>query len=128
MRLVDSRIRAAVKAFALIGGAVAVLVTAHVLSDAPAINALVTSSPWGPFLYVALKAVLYVAAPLSSLPLQIAAGAAFGLWPASCYTLIGSTIGGAGNFWIARRLGRPALTVVAGSRMLARIDALEGRV
>ncbi len=82
----------------------------------------------------ALASVIYVAAviaavvvpPLPSIPLDVAAGLAFGVWCGSLLTLAGDLIGAGIAFSIARRLGRPWLErrgVVARASSLADLAA-----
>lgn len=85
------------------------------------------SAPWGPVFYVLIKALFYIAAPLSSLPLQVAAGTIFGLWQAALYTLLGSMIGGSINFAISRLLGRPVIGKIRSGRIVSRLDDLAVR-
>lgn len=85
------------------------------------------SAPWGPVFYVLIKALFYIAAPLSSLPLQVAAGTIFGLWQAALYTLLGSMIGGSINFALSRLLGRPVISKMRGGRIVSRLDDLAAR-
>jgi uncharacterized membrane protein YdjX (TVP38/TMEM64 family) len=80
-----------------------------------------------PLAYIALRAATYVAAPLSSGPVQFTSGILFGLWQGTLYSIIGEVIGGSINFWIARLLGRPAVRRLAGTEGLARIDDFYNR-
>lgn len=68
------------------------------------------AGPWAPLLYIIIKAVTYVFAPLTSGPIQVVSGTLFGnIWLGVLYTLIGEVIGGSISFWIARRFGRPVV-------------------
>lgn len=87
-------------------------------------DAITQAGPWAPIIYITLKALIYVAAPLSSLPIQISSGALFGLWRGTIYTLIGAIIGGSINFWIARLLGRSVVTWIIGKNGILRVDTL----
>lgn len=81
------------------------------------------AGPLGPLVYIAVKAVTYMLAPLTSGPIQVVAGPAFGnLWLAVLYTLIGEVIGGSASFWIARRFGRPMVVRVVGVRAMVQIE------
>jgi uncharacterized membrane protein YdjX (TVP38/TMEM64 family) len=77
---------------------------------------------WAPVVYILLKALTFVAAPLSGTSLKLAAGAIFGVGAGFWYTLAGNVLGGCINFGIARWLGRPAVRRLAGAQALARID------
>ncbi|NWF68871.1 MAG: TVP38/TMEM64 family protein [Chloroflexi bacterium] len=81
-----------------------------------------------PLLYIAVRALTFVAAPLNSGPLQFAAGILFGFVPGTLLSLIGEIIGGSLNFWIARKLGRPVVQRLAGADGMQRIDRFYHRV
>ena len=59
-----------------------------------------------PLVYMALMACAVVISPLPSLPLNIAAGAFFGVWLGTLYSLLGALIGAGVAFGLARYLGR----------------------
>jgi len=80
------------------------------------------SGPLAPILYILLKAATYVFAPLSSGPIQLSSGLLFGLIPGVVYTLVGEVIGGSISFWIARKLGRPAVRRFVGKEGIGRVD------
>jgi uncharacterized membrane protein YdjX (TVP38/TMEM64 family) len=83
-----------------------------------------------PLLYIGLKAVTYVFAPLTSGPIQVLAGTLFdSLWLGILYTLIGEVIGGSINFWIARRWGRRVVLYLVGKDGIAEIESFyKGRL
>lgn len=91
-------------------------------------DAVEQAGPWAPVVYVLLKATTFVAAPLSGTSLKLASGALFGVWEGFWYTLIGGVLGGSLNFWIARKLGRPAVRRLAGPAALQRIDRQTARL
>lgn len=82
---------------------------------------------WGPVLYVAALTAAVVISPIPSVPLDIAAGLAFGLGWGTLYTLLGAELGAMIAFGIARRLGRPWLARRLPAPTMARIDALTAR-
>lgn len=61
---------------------------------------------WAPLVYMALMACAVVISPIPSLPLNIAAGAFFGVWLGTFYSLLGALIGASVAFGLARYLGR----------------------
>ncbi len=61
---------------------------------------------WAPLVYMALMACAVVISPLPSLPLDIAAGAFFGVWLGTLYSLVGALVGASMAFGLARYLGR----------------------
>lgn len=64
----------------------------------------------GPLLFMLLMAAAVVVSPIPSLPLDLAAGAAFGVPLGTTYAVIGADIGAIVSFLIGRYLGRAALT------------------
>lgn len=80
------------------------------------------AGPFGPLLYILIKAATYVFAPLSSGPIQLFSGALFGVIPGTLYTVIGEVAGGTVSFLIARHLGRPVVRRLTGDAGLRRID------
>jgi uncharacterized membrane protein YdjX (TVP38/TMEM64 family) len=83
---------------------------------------VVEAGSWAPVVYIVLKASTFVLAPLSGTPLKVAAGALFGIWDGTVYTLLGDVIGGSTNFWIARLLGRRVVTRFVGRSGITRVD------
>lgn len=82
------------------------------------------AGPFAPLLYMAIKALTYIFAPLTSGPIQVVAGTLFdSLWLGVLYTLIGEVIGGSISFWIARRFGRPAVERFVGQSNMQRVDS-----
>jgi uncharacterized membrane protein YdjX (TVP38/TMEM64 family) len=81
-------------------------------------------SPLGPLTYILIKTLGYVIAPFSLGPIQVAAGAIFGLWPATLYAWIGNMLGGFFSFWLSRRFGTTVVRRFAGEKALRRIDGL----
>lgn len=83
---------------------------------------IVEAGPVAPLVYILVRASTFIAAPLSSGPIQFAAGILFGLWPGTVYSLLGELIGGSANFWIARLLGRPVVARLVGQGGMARVE------
>ena len=67
------------------------------------------AGPFGPILFMLLMATAVVISPIPSLPLDLAAGATFGVTLGTLYALIGAEIGAILSFVIGRSLGREAL-------------------
>lgn len=86
------------------------------------------AGPWAPVMFILLKTLSYVIAPLSGAPLKIAAGALFGFWPAFLYVSLGDTLGGTLNYWVARGLGRPAIAKLTGPKSLNEVEVLRKSV
>ena len=87
------------------------------------------AGPLAPLIYIGIKAVTYIFAPLTSGPIQVVAGKLFdSIWLGVLYTLIGEVLGGSISFWIARRWGRPVVLRLVGKDGIAQIESFyEGR-
>jgi uncharacterized membrane protein YdjX (TVP38/TMEM64 family) len=70
------------------------------------------TGPWGPLLLIGSMVCAVIIPPIPSLPLNLAAGAAFGPFYGTLYALIGAEIGAIACFLAARALGRKALSRV----------------
>ena len=70
------------------------------------------AGPWAPLLLIGSMVCAVVIPPIPSLPLDLAAGAAFGLFYGALYAVIGAEIGAIACFLVARALGREALSRV----------------
>lgn len=68
------------------------------------------AGPFGPILFIVLMATAVVISPIPSLPLDLAAGATFGVTLGTAYAVIGAEIGAVLSFLIGRSLGRATLT------------------
>ncbi len=86
------------------------------------------AGPFAPLVYIAIKIVTYVVAPLSSGPIQIFAGVLFGLIPGTIYTLVAEVIGGSINFWLARRYGRPVVRRLVGDNDMPRVEQFVSQI
>lgn len=70
------------------------------------------AGPLAPLLLIGSMATAVVIPPIPSLPLDLAAGAAFGPFYGALYAVIGAEIGAIACFLVARALGRDALSRV----------------
>lgn len=68
------------------------------------------AGPFGPILFMALMAAAVVISPIPSLPLDLAAGATFGVALGAVYAVIGAELGAIASFLIGRALGQDVLT------------------
>ncbi len=91
-------------------------------------GAVEQAGPLAPLLYIVVRAAMFIAAPITSGPIQILAGTLFGFAPGTLFVLIAEVIGGSANFWIARKLGRPVVSKLAGKNGMERIDKLYHQV
>jgi uncharacterized membrane protein YdjX (TVP38/TMEM64 family) len=88
------------------------------LSPATLAQWLNDAGPWAPLLLIGSMTCAVMLPPIPSLPLDLAAGAAFGPFYGALYAVIGAEIGSIICFLIARALGRETV-----SRLL-KTDAL----
>jgi len=77
---------------------------------------------FGPLIYMALRALTYIVAPLSTGPLLIASATMFGVREAILYSIVGETLGGCVNFLLARRFGRPVVARMVGRDGMPRVE------
>ncbi|HEX3082496.1 MAG TPA: VTT domain-containing protein [Candidatus Saccharimonadia bacterium] len=99
------------------------MVVVQLVGGVEQMRALVNSAGvWAPLVFLGLKAVTYVVAPLSGAPLTLMAGGVFGLQKGFILIVAGEMLGACLNFWIARQLGRPAIRWFGGDRTIRRVD------
>lgn len=91
-------------------------------------DVIASAGPLAPLIYIVIKMLTFVVAPLSAGPLQLSAGILFGLIPGALYTLIAETIGGSINFWLSRRFGRPVVERLVGKDDMPRIDRFVSQI
>jgi uncharacterized membrane protein YdjX (TVP38/TMEM64 family) len=72
---------------------------------------------WGPFATISLMTGAIVLSPIPSMPIALAAGAAFGRLWGTIYILIGAELGAIIAFGIARLLGRDVIKRWLGTRL-----------
>lgn len=78
---------------------------------------------WSPLVYVIIKIITYVIAPLSGAPLLVASGTVFGTIEGTIYSLCGDTIGASLNYWISKSFGRPIMIKFIGTKGIAKVDS-----
>ena len=79
---------------------------------------------FAPLIYIGMKMLTYIVAPLTSGPIQVVAGTLFGSVELGIlYTLIGEVLGGSINFWIARRFGHPVVARFIGTSGMAQVES-----
>ena len=83
---------------------------------------------WGPIVYIAVFALSMLFAPLPTAPMPLIAAAVFGPALGFLYTISATAIGSTACFWIARRLGRPALRRLTSQMAIDKIDELGERL
>lgn len=85
---------------------------------------VIDAGPWAPLLFIALKILTIVAAPVSGSPLYPLVGMLFGFFPGFFYVALGDLIGYTIAFHISRHFGREyVLRLIAKNEtgMLAKI-------
>ena len=84
--------------------------------------------PWGPIAYIAFFAGSMLFAPVPTAPAPIIAATVFGGALGFLYTMIGTAIGSAVCFWLARKLGRPTLRRLMSQAAVDKVDELGERL
>lgn len=82
---------------------------------------VIESGAWAPVIYVFIKIITFVIAPLSGVPVKIVGGTVFGFWNGITYSLIGDAIAGSINFIIARKWGWQVLNMLIGGESVERV-------
>jgi uncharacterized membrane protein YdjX (TVP38/TMEM64 family) len=82
----------------------------------------------GPLVLVAIEAGTVVFTPVPTVPIDIAGGLAFGVFPGTLYVLTGAMIGATIDFYLARRLGRGFVERKLGRRVMESIDSVAIRM
>jgi uncharacterized membrane protein YdjX (TVP38/TMEM64 family) len=87
--------------------------------------AAIAAEPWSPVVFV-LSFCTALCVGLPATPFTLVGGVVFGLWPGALYNWLGTTLGAAMAFLIARYLGRPFIHRLTGER-LQRLDEAVAR-
>ena len=74
------------------------------------------SGVWAPLVFIALKILTIVVAPLSGSPLYPLVGVLFGFWPGILYVAIGDFLGYSLTFGISRMFGRKIVIKMIGGK------------
>jgi uncharacterized membrane protein YdjX (TVP38/TMEM64 family) len=90
----------------------------RLLNPAHLADLLQSLGPWGPLILIVSMATAVVIPPVPSLPLDLAAGAAFGPFFGALYAVVGAAVGAIASFLIGRSLGRDLVF------KLLRVDAV----
>lgn len=75
---------------------------------------------WGPVLYIVAIAIAVVISQIPGVPLTLAAGALWGVLPATLYSIIGSFSGAMIAYFLGRSLGRTVMKMLTGKVMVFR--------
>ena len=78
------------------------------------VNYLENLGPFAPVIFIATMAIAVVISPIPSLPLDFAAGIAFGPFLGTLYAVAGAELGAIGSFLIGRALGREGVSKLLG--------------
>lgn len=85
-------------------------------------NAIKNQGVIGWLIFVFFITVSIVFSPVNALIIMPLALISYGYWLAATLTFIGNVIGGAINFYIARKFGRPVVGKIVGKKLLKRVD------
>ena len=85
-------------------------------------NAIKNQGVTGWLIFVFFITVSIVFSPVNALIIMPLALISYGYWLAATLTFIGNVIGGAINFYIARKLGRPVVGKIIGKKLIKRVD------
>ncbi len=77
---------------------------------------------FAPLIYIGLRALTYIVAPLSTGPLLFTSAVMFGAPEAILFSIAGETLGGCVNFLLARRFGRPVVARLVGRDGMPRVE------
>lgn len=83
---------------------------ANVLNPNHLVEYLQSTGNWAPLIFMAMMAMAVVISPIPSVPLDLAAGIAFGPLLGTTYAVIGAEIGALISFLIGRALGREVVS------------------
>jgi uncharacterized membrane protein YdjX (TVP38/TMEM64 family) len=82
----------------------------------------------GPLVLILIEAGTVVFSPVPTVPIDIAGGLAFGVFPGTLYVLTGAMIGATLDFYLASRLGRGFVERKLGRRVMESIDGVALRM
>ncbi|HCM27080.1 MAG: hypothetical protein A2Z99_11570 [Treponema sp. GWB1_62_6] len=88
------------------------------------VQAVASTGPWGPFVFVLFQALQVVVFFLPGEIAQIAGGYLFGVARGTALSLLGIGIGSALDFLVARSLGRRFVAVLFGRPRLERFESI----
>lgn len=116
--------------FAIVCGfTIVMMIITELLGGTEKLHAMVEAAgAWAPLIYILIKMATYIIAPLSGASVELASGALFGVFIGTALSVVGSTLGGSINYWIARTLGRVGVVKFAGKKALAQVDETADRV
>lgn len=104
---------------------IVIILFAHLLKslDLEAIaDAVKNQGVTGWLIFVFFITVSIVFSPVNALIIMPLALISYGYWLAATLTFIGNVIGGAINFYIARKFGRPVVGKIVGKKLIKRVD------
>ncbi len=76
----------------------------------------------GWFVFVFFITVSIVFSPVNALIIMPLALISYGYWLAATLTFIGNVVGGAINYYVARKFGRPVVGKIVGKKLIKRVD------
>ena len=82
---------------------------------------------WGPLVFIAFQFLQVVVAPIPGQAVGVLAGALFGVFWGTLYTMIGAFLGFTAIFYVSRKLGRPFVERFVSTEHLEKFDYLTKR-
>ncbi len=91
---------------------------AEMLNPNHLVDYLETTGNWAPLIFMGMMALAVVISPIPSVPLDLAAGIAFGPLLGTAYAVIGAEIGALISFMIGRMLGREVVSKLLRTKIV----------
>lgn len=83
---------------------------------------------WGPIIVILYCVAAHVVAPLVGSPIFLASIVIYGVWRTAIFYYIASLISATINFYISRRLGRPWVKKIGGTKILNQTDKIVNKL
>jgi uncharacterized membrane protein YdjX (TVP38/TMEM64 family) len=103
----------------------AILISAYIVRSIdtnPITDAITNQGVTGWAIYLLFIIVSVVFSPVNALIMMPIALIGYGFWLAVTLTFVGNVIGGAINFFVARKFGRPVVGKIVGKKLIEKVD------
>lgn len=96
--------------------------------DTESLKATVKSAgAWGPFVFIAVQFLQIIIAPIPGQAAGLIAGALFGPWLGTLYSVVGAALGFTTIFILAKMFGRPFVEKFVPKNELKRLDGITNK-